>query len=190
MFSRCTRRPSVWRAASSRKYYGRQLVAALPLSSQDVHRRRANQAPGPTLRPAEVGQSHLVYIRTVVCSPRPNASKGSAASAGWSAKPPIEAQVIACHHVRGEPLLEHLAHYPAVKLIKLENRPYSLVFGIHNEPGFPVLHDLAYGPAPPSDHRRPTSHGFEQPQPKRHGPSEREQASAAAPTATRVFAVA
>ena len=46
-------------------------MAALPLSSQDVHRRRANQAPGPTLRPAEVGQSHLVYIAGVLSSAHP-----------------------------------------------------------------------------------------------------------------------
>src|SRR6266478_6768237 len=71
MLARSTRRPSVWRAASSRKYYGRQLVAALPLSSQDVHRRQANQAPGPTLRPAEVGQSHLVYIAGLLSSAHP-----------------------------------------------------------------------------------------------------------------------
>jgi hypothetical protein len=44
-----------------------------------------------------------------------------------AAKPPIEVQVIACHHVGGEPLLEHLAHYPAVKLTKLEDRPTGKV---------------------------------------------------------------
>ena len=62
--------------------------------------------------------------------------------AGGSAKPPIEAQVIACHHVGGEPLLEHPAHCPAVELIKLEDRPYGFVFGVHNEPGFAVVNDL------------------------------------------------
>src|SRR5262249_22149065 len=50
------------------------------------------------------------------------------------------------------------AYYPAVKLIKLEDRPYSFVFGIHNEPGFPVLDDLGDRPAAPRDHRRSTSH--------------------------------
>src|SRR5258708_23346056 len=84
--------------------------------------------------------------------------------------PPIEAQVIACHHVRGEPLLEHLAHYLAVKLIKLKDRSYSFVFGIHDEPGFPVLDDLGDGPAAPRDHRRSTSHGFDQHQTKQLGP--------------------
>ena len=40
-----------------------------------------------------------------------------------SAKPPIEAQVIARHHVRGgEPLLEHPAHYRGGELIKFSNR--------------------------------------------------------------------
>jgi hypothetical protein len=100
-------------------------------------------------------------LHPIIWSARPNATKGSAACAGCSAKPPIKAQVIACHHVGGEPLLEHLADYPAVKLIKLKDRPYSFVFGIHNEPGLPVLDDLGDGPAAPRDHRRSTSHGFD-----------------------------
>jgi hypothetical protein len=85
---------------------------------KDVHRRRANQAPDPDAAALAVGQSHFVYSAGVLSSAHRvrmrrkgarNASKGSAASAGCSAKPPIEAQVIACHHVRGEPLLERLA---------------------------------------------------------------------------------
>src|ERR1700730_7902488 len=128
--------------------------------------------------------------RPVICSPRPNASKESGTSAGCSAKPPIEAQVIACHHVRGEPLLEHFAHYPAVKLIKLEDRPYSFVFGIHNEPGFPVFDDLGDGPAAPRDHRRSTSHGFDQHQTKRLGPIDREQESVGISKESGLFAVA
>src|SRR5258708_12863001 len=127
-----------------------------PLSSQDVHRRRANQAPDPDAAALAVGSVPLGVQRwrPVICPPRPNASKGSGTSAGCSAKPPIEAQGIACHHVRGEPLLERLAHYPAVKLIKLEDRPYSFVFGIHNEPPFPFLTALVTLPPAPPNHPR------------------------------------
>src|SRR5829696_5324906 len=63
------------------------------------------------------------------------------------AKPPIEAQVIARHHVRGEPLLEHPAHDPAVELVDFSDRPHRLVFAIDDESGFPVLDDLGDGSA-------------------------------------------
>ena len=69
-----------------------------------------------------------------------------ASGSNSSAKAPIEAQVIARHHVRGEPLLEHPAHDPAVELVKFSDRPHRLVFAIDDESGFPVLDDLGDDP--------------------------------------------
>src|SRR5437762_919336 len=92
--------------------------------------------------------------------------------------------------VNAAALLERLAYCQAVELIKLENRPYRLVFGIHNEAGFPVLDDLGNRPAAPSDHRRSTSHGFDQHQTKRLGPIDREQESIGISEESGLFAVA
>jgi hypothetical protein len=50
------------------------------------------------------------------------------ACAGCCAKPPIETQVVARHHVRGEPLLEHTAHCPAVEPI-VPRSPNMLALG-------------------------------------------------------------
>src|SRR5262245_10836478 len=58
------------------------------------------------------------------------------------------------------------------------------------QPGFPVLDNLGDGPAAPRNHRRSTSHGFDQHQTKRLGPIDREQESLGISKESGLFAVA
>src|SRR5690349_19905252 len=97
---------------------------------------------------------------------------------------------MACRPVRREPLLEHHAHYPAVKLIELEDRPYGFVFGIRRETGFPVTGNLGDGSSAPRHLWRTTCHWVDQHQTKRLGPIDREQKSTGIFKESGLFAVA
>ena len=70
-----------------------------------------------------------------------------------SAKPPINPQVIARHHVRGEPLLEGPAHDPGGRAYQSCPTARTASSSLSTmEFRFPVLDDLGDGSAAPRDH--------------------------------------
>jgi hypothetical protein len=83
-------------------------------------------------------RSHSTATGTHRASVNDTEIAASAHCTGGGAQPPIQTQVIACHHLGGEPLLKHPAYSPAVDLVKLENRRHGFVSSVSTmNPVFP-----------------------------------------------------